>query len=207
MSTASGSSMTTSNIAAESGVPTATPLDPVQAEQINEKAQSLIRTNTLIALGIGLSPFPTLDLVALLALQLNLVRLLGKLYGQEFSEDIVKKAVVSLIGSAVPLSMAIKIAAFSLLKAIPLIGPGVAVNVQPLLAGAMTYAVGQLFNSHFAAGGTLLSFDPVRQKAYFIKLMEEGMKVAQREGAATESANVATGSANIATGPANVPVA
>ncbi|MBV8229420.1 MAG: DUF697 domain-containing protein [Planctomycetaceae bacterium] len=199
--------MTTSTSAAESGVPTATPLDPVQAEQINEKAQSLIRTNMLIALGIGFSPFPTLDLVALLALQLNLVRLLGKLYGQEFSEDIVKKAVMSLIGSAVPLSMSIKVAAFSLLKAIPLIGPGVAVIVQPLLAGAMTYAVGQLLNSHFASGGTLLSFDPVRQKAYFTKLVEEGMKVAQRERATAGSANVATGSANVATGPVNVPVA
>jgi hypothetical protein len=41
--------------------------------------------------------------------------------------------------------------------------------VTPVLAYAMTKAVGGVFIMHFESGGTLLTFDPKAFREYFIK--------------------------------------
>jgi hypothetical protein len=42
-----------------------------------------------------------------------------------------------------------------MLKRVPVVGTVFAIATAPALAGGVTYAVGQAFASHFAAGGTL----------------------------------------------------
>jgi len=44
----------------------------------------------------------------------------------------------------------------------------------PAVAGASTYAVGQVFIQHFESGGTFLDFDPEKVKGYFAEQFEKG---------------------------------
>jgi len=50
---------------------------------------------------------------------------------------------------------------------IPLVGSIVSVATLPLFAGGITYALGKVFITHFASGGTFLDFDPDKVRGYF----------------------------------------
>lgn len=158
-----------------SASPTAeAPLDPSAAFQ---KANGIILTNVAISAGIGLVPIPLFDISAMLAQQLLMIRSLGNVYGQKFSDDLGRKALFSLLGATLP-STSLKFLAFSLLKSIPLVGSTASAMTMPLMTGAMTYAVGKVFNLHFASGGSYLSFDPQRYRDHLQKEMKVGMQVA-----------------------------
>ncbi len=146
----------------------------------SERAMRSIWTYTAIGAGIGLVPIPLFDLAALTSLQLLMINGLGEIYNVKFTEGIGRKTIISLIGASLPLS-SLRFGAFSLLRIIPLVGPVVAGVTVPILAGATTYAVGKVFNLHFATGGTFLSFDPQRYKQQFQREFALGMKIVQRE--------------------------
>ena len=50
---------------------------------------------------------------------------------------------------------------------LPLVGSLLSVASLPLFAGGITYAVGKVFITHFASGGTFLDFDPDKVRSYF----------------------------------------
>ncbi len=54
----------------------------------------------------------------------------------------------------------------SFTKFIPDIGQTVGTAATPVLNGTFTYAVGRVFDRHFASGGTFLTFDPEKEKEY-----------------------------------------
>lgn len=139
-------------------------------------ANAKIRNHALIAAGVGLLPLPVVDLVALTATQLNLLRELGNLYGSEFKEDIAKKLIASLINGYVPLQFVAPLA--SALKAIPLIGQTAGSLSMSVLGGGVTYAIGKVFVQHFESGGTFLDFEPSSVRAYFRQHFMDGAKLA-----------------------------
>ena len=61
---------------------------------------------------------------------------------------------------------------------IPVLGQTAGVITMPIVAGATTYAIGKIFVQHFASGGTFLTFDPDKVKAYYTELLQEGQQVA-----------------------------
>lgn len=152
--------------------------EPTIDPEANEKAKGIITMNVAIASAIGMVPIPLFDIAALLTQQLLMIKKLGNLYGQKFSEDLGRKALVSLIGATLP-STSFKYAAFSLLKSIPIVGSTAALLTMPILSGSLTYAVGKVFNFHFATGGSYLSFDPKRYQAMLRKEMQVGTRVAR----------------------------
>lgn len=66
----------------------------------------------------------------------------------------------------------------SMTKVIPGVGQTAGVVTMPLLAGATTYAIGKVFNQHFASRGTFLTFDPDKVKTYYAEMLKEGQQVA-----------------------------
>ena len=66
----------------------------------------------------------------------------------------------------------------SLIKAIPFIGQTTSAITMPIVAGAATYAVGKVFQRHFASGGTVSDFDPKKSKGFFKEKYEEGKAIA-----------------------------
>ncbi len=150
--------------------------------QTEEKAivkadpNKIIRHHIYGSMGIGLIPIPLLDLAALTATQLNMLRKLAGLYDVPFFKDTGKHLIASLVAGGVPVVTAGPFA--SLAKAIPIVGQTVGLVTMPVIAGAMTYAVGKVFLQHFASGGTFLTFDPEKVKEYYAEMFKEGSDVA-----------------------------
>ncbi len=135
-----------------------------------------LRNHIIGAMGVGLIPMPVVDLVALIGIQLNMLRKLAKAYDIPFSKDKGKNILASLIGGVLPLPLAATF--YSLVKSVPFLGQTAGAVAMPLLAGAITYAVGKVFTQHFATGGNFLDFDPDKVRDYYEEMFEEGQKVA-----------------------------
>lgn len=149
---------------------------------LEERASDIIQGHVYTAVGFGLVPIPLVDVVALIGIQLNMVRRLANLYGVTFQKDIGKSIVSSLLGSLIPVAGAGPLA--SLLKMIPVIGYSTAVLSVSMFGGASTYAVGKVFMQHFASGGTFLDLDPAKVREHFRHEYEEGKDIAAKERAA-----------------------
>lgn len=106
----------------------------------------------------GIIPVPIIDLVAVGALQLQMLRRLSQIYNVPFADNRGKALLTSLAGAAIPTSSGLGAAEF--LKAIPIVGTAIGALVTPVLAAGLTYAIGKVFIQHFETGGTLLDFNP-----------------------------------------------
>ncbi|MDQ2105880.1 YcjF family protein [Azospirillum isscasi] len=147
-----------------------------------ENAQAITRTAAKWAAGAGLIPVPLLDVAGVAGVQLKLVNDLSKLYGVPFAKDRAKALVATLLGGAVP--SALTSGVFSLVKAVPIVGPLTGIALMPALSAAATLALGKVFIQHFETGGTLLDFDPEKTRAYFLDELEK----AKAAGSATPEA-------------------
>ena len=136
-------------------------LPSASAEDRIEACEPLIQKHTAAAVAIGFLPLPLLDMAALVAVQLNLIRALGEHYGHELSDDLGRSLIASLVGGIATVSSA------SLLKAIPVIGTVIGGLSAPVLAGASTWALGRVFLLHFESGGTFLTLDPDKVRAHY----------------------------------------
>jgi len=144
-----------------------------KVEKVEKEAvDRLIRHHMYSAFGIGLIPVPLLDMAALTGVQLNLLRKLAKLYEIPFSKDKVKNILTSLVGGAAPVAAGMPAASY--LKLIPVVGYSLGAVSMSTMAAAATYAVGKVFNQHFASGGTFLSFDTEKVRDYYAKMFKKG---------------------------------
>lgn len=140
--------------------------------QTHTDAQNIIKTHTLFSMGAGLVPFPVLDIAAVTAVQLDMLRNLSKLYGQDFYETPVKSLITALTGSTLA-----RIAA-SAIKVIPGVGTLLGGVSMSIMSGASTYAVGQVFAQHFNAGGNIDDFDPMRARGQYEEEFAKGKQAA-----------------------------
>ncbi len=155
------------------GTETSTSTNDVSKDELTK----ILRHHVWGAMGVGLIPVPIVDILALTGIQLNMLRKLAEFYGIPFFKDIAKNLLSSLLGSALPVAVAPGLAA-SLMKFIPVIGQTVGALTMPIVAGAATYAVGKVFIQHFASGGTFLTFEPEKVKAYYEEMFKEGREMA-----------------------------
>ncbi len=148
-------------------------------KQFSEKlpgATSILNKYIWWSMGAGLLPVPMLDMAVLTAAQLKMLHDISKHYEIEFSENIGKSIVATLVGT-VTVDYAAKSTMNSWLKTIPVIGIIGHLSV-PVYSGAMSYAIGKIFIQHFESGGTFLDFDPDKVKEYFAKLFRQGKNIA-----------------------------
>ena len=142
-----------------------------------ETLDTVLTQHVYASIAIGLVPVPLVDYMLITGIQINLLRVLTKLYGVSFTDGPVKKFIASMLASVTPVAAAPALAA-SIAKIIPVAGHGVGVVTMPILGGAATYALGKVFIQHFASGGTLLSFDPEKMRAHYQQMFQEGRQVA-----------------------------
>lgn len=131
------------------------------AEQRLADCEPLIHKHVAGAVAVGFLPLPLLDMAALVAVQLSLIRSIGERYGCQLSEDLGRSLIASLVGGVATVSSA------SLIKTIPIVGTLLGSLSAPVLAGASTYALGRVFVLHFESGGTFLSLDPDEVRAHY----------------------------------------
>lgn len=136
-------------------------------------AERLIQDHVLYATAGGVIPIPLLDLAAVTAVQIDLVRALARTYDVPFDAATGKGVVVSVTGAS-----AARLGA-SVLKAFPGVGTLAGAAAEAALAGASTYAVGHLFRRHFKGQGTLATLDPEAVRPTYRKLLEHGKEAVQ----------------------------
>ena len=118
----------------------------------------------------GLLPVPFVDLAAVGALQIQMLRLVSRIYDVPFSENRGKALVAGIFGTVIPVSTGVGMA--SVVKSIPIAGTAVGALATPALAVAATYAIGRVFIQHFATGGTLLDFEPPNYREFISREMQ-----------------------------------
>ncbi|MBL7803841.1 MAG: DUF697 domain-containing protein [Saprospiraceae bacterium] len=137
-----------------------------------QKAAEIIRNHVGFSLGAALVPFPGADLLAVSAVQLNMMRQLAKLYSVSFLESLGKNIISAVVGGSVARLGA------SLVKAIPGVGTIIGELSMPVLSGASTYALGRVLAKHFDEGGTLADLDLKSARREFEEEIETGKQVA-----------------------------
>jgi uncharacterized protein (DUF697 family) len=151
-------------VAEKAAAPVATPALPPA-----DRAIAIVNLYAKIAGVVGLVPGGLLNFAAILAVQVTMVWRISNTFGHREGKERIRGMILSLLGSAVPTGvgggMALAVAS------IPAVVTGTILGfvVTPVLAYAMTKAVGGVFIMHFESGGTLLTFDAKAFREYFIK--------------------------------------
>lgn len=156
-----------------------------------EKSLGIVSLYSKIAAAAGLLPGGLLNFGAILAVQVIMVWKIAKAFGHNEGKERIRGSILSLFGSALPTG--IGHGAGIAIAAIPAVIAGTAVYflVTPVLAYAMTRAVGSVFIMHFESGGTLLTFDPKAFGEYFVsEFKKAGGSVKTEPPATVEPATV-----------------
>ncbi len=141
-------------------------------QENHSQAQKIVKTHMAATISLGLLPLPLVDIAALTAAQLNLIRSLSKIYNRDFNEKKSKAMVTSLIAGSLPMLTMLGLSSFTkILPGIGTVAGGVSMSV---LSSAITYATGQVFIHHFDLGGTLDDFDSKQWQGFFKQQFEEG---------------------------------
>ena len=140
--------------------------EPLTAHQQQyNQAQRMVRQHLLAGTAMSAIPLPMLDVTALMSTQLHLLDKLSQHYAIPFDKKLARLKLLALLGSMLPATTLMGLSSLSkLIPGIGTIAGGVSVSA---LSGAMIYATGSVFIRHFAAGGTLESFDSKKQRLSF----------------------------------------
>ena len=130
----------------------------ISSSDNSEPASEIINNATKWSAAAAVVPVPYLDLIALGAVQLNMVRDLGKLYGQYTTDKVIKSAIGALLGTLGPAVVSAGILGSSL-KLIPVSGTLLGSAGMAAGGSAATYAIGKVFLSHFEKGGSIDDLD------------------------------------------------
>ena len=136
-----------------------------------ESVDAAIREHIGYAAIASAVPIPLADILAVSAVQLDLVRQLAGLFEVKYDESWGKAMVATLSGATVA-----RVGA-SVVKAVPGVGWLVGAGAQAALSGASTYAIGQVFARHFRAGGTPDTFNPANARRLYDELVSRGKEV------------------------------
>ena len=137
-------------------------------------ANNIVKSHVLWSMGAGLIPLPIIDMVAVTAVQLDMLKQLSAVYGHDFSETSGKSWISALTGTYLARMGA------QAVKAIPGVGSLLGGVSMAVLSGASTYAIGQVFIQHFESGGDLFNFDSERFKNFYKEQFEKGKEYAQK---------------------------
>ena len=147
--------------------------EPQDASQRDSaKANNIVKNHIIASITLGLIPAPLVDLSALTMTQTNMLRSLSEHYQLPFNDMDSKSLITSLVGGSLPVIGVLGLSSFA--KLIPGIGTLVGSASLSITAGAVTYAVGQVYIMHFEQGGSLEDFDAKQAKAYFEREFKAG---------------------------------
>ncbi len=134
----------------------------------DREALALVNRYSRWSAAAGVVPVPLLDATLIAGVQLAMLRRLAAIYRVPFEEQRAKVVIGALIGG-----LHGGLVTRGLVRWIP--GYGYLAAALPLMVldAAICFAVGRVFLQHFAAGGTLLDFDPARMRSGFKRYLDE----------------------------------
>jgi uncharacterized protein (DUF697 family) len=138
-----------------------------------DKAVQIVELYSKIAAVVGLLPGNILNFAGILAVQVTMVWRIATTFGHHEGKNKIKGSIMALIGAIIPTSVGHGVAAAIMLIPAVIASSLVYFLVTPVLAYALTKAVGNTFVMHFESGGNLLNFDPKGFQEYFLKEFQE----------------------------------
>ncbi len=160
-----------------SEAPAAPPAAP--ATDTPESSTGIIRRHVVWSMAAGLVPVPLVDIAAVTATQLNMISSLADLHKTHFDAERGRSVIGALFATLGAFSIGRGVLG-SLVKSIPVVGTVGGIAVVSAMSGAATYALGKVFDAHFASGGTLLNFDAKSMKDEFARQLKVGEDVANQ---------------------------
>lgn len=163
---------------------------------VRAESSRIIWNHVAYAAVAGLVPVPLIDVAAATTIQVRMVAKLCESHGVPFSEQAVKTVVSTLITAALPRAT-VGYPLISAAKGVPGVGTLLAAATLPALNGAVTWAVGRVFDWHFSRGGVIETLDPAVMGARFSAEVERGKAavrsaVRRRDVSKVEDAEVVT---------------
>lgn len=133
-----------------------------------EQSNEIIQSHVLWAMGAGAVPLPFLDIAAVTAVQLDMLKQLSRVYGIDYQESSGKNLISAIAGGTLA-----RIGS-SFVKSIPGVGAILGGVSMVILSGASTYGMGQVFVNHFESGGNLFDFDLSKARKVYEEEFEKG---------------------------------
>ena len=137
-------------------------------------AENIVRNHVIWACAAGAVPVPFVDLAAVTAIQLDMLKQLASHYDIPYSEE-EGKAWVAALSSSIMARVG-----GNMLKMIPVVGSLVGGVSMSIMSGASTYAVGQISIRHFESRGSFDDLDIKKAKKDFDKAYEEGKEFVKK---------------------------
>lgn len=139
------------------------------------RSDEIIRRHVGLVMGAGSIPVLGVDMLAVMALQVAMVRQLCMVYSIPFEEQRAKSLVGSLMAAGL-----VRSGARRLVKVIPVVGWLIGGVSSAAMAGAGTYALGKVFKVHLEAGGALPDLDVNAVQHELQALLTKGKDVVKR---------------------------
>ncbi|MEM1268887.1 MAG: DUF697 domain-containing protein [Bacteroidota bacterium] len=137
------------------------------------EAEQTVNAHILWSMGGGLIPFPLMDIAAVTAIQVDMLKQIADVYEVDFSRSHGKTYVTALAGSSLARLGA------SAIKLIPGVGSVIGGLSMSVLSGASTYGIGQVSIRHFESDGNLVDVDLDWAKTAYARAFETGKTVAE----------------------------
>jgi len=138
--------------------------EQVASKDVHAEAARVISTAVKWSVAAALVPVPYVDLAALGAVQVKMVRDLAQTYGADAGSETLQGVISALLGTLAPVAITSGLLG-STLKAIPVGGTILGGVSLAAFGSAATYAIGKIFVAHFEGGGTVESFSVEAVKA------------------------------------------
>lgn len=118
---------------------------------IDQQVDAIIKKYSGISITSGFIPVPLLDIGALAAIQVKMIKDIGKLHGLDLPKDYGKSIVLNALAAS-PLAAL----GGSVLKIVPVLGSALSALSFHAYAAASTHAHGKVFHQAFLKGGSTL---------------------------------------------------
>lgn len=133
----------------------------------------LIAEHVGLAMGAAALPIPLADLAAVTLVQIDLVQKLAQRYGVQADRSRAREAVVALAGASLARLGA------SAVKAVPGAGWWLGGATHAALAGATTFALGQVYREQFEARGSIEGADVEALRERYERYVERARDLAR----------------------------
>ena len=141
------------------------------------RAEKIVMNHVGFSMVAGAMPFPLIDIAAVTAIQVDMIRQLAEVHGVDFTPERGKSLASSIVGAT--LGNVLGRAGASILKIVPGIGTLLGIGSQVIFAGAATYALGMVFKAHFEEHGTLDNANLGEMKGQFESFLRKGKNIAR----------------------------
>ena len=150
------------------------------------RSLDIVEKHVYYSMGVGLLPFPLLDVAAITGIQIKMLKEITESYGQKFNRNLGKTIITSLLSSLTASSISFGFLGQGL-KAIPGIGTLLGIVAMPIAAGGLTYALGSVFITYYENGGDFAMFDiesassDLHERLEGLEMSVDGIKKAVNE--------------------------